>query len=153
MEFSQSDIMNIAYNNFINKFKNELKYLESNSLIDNNERINTLKNIISKYENNINNENSEEIDEEAIDIIKKSVYKKEWHRLQPYHRLELITEYVDKMKEKKKNKKKILKLLEKAIDEGKLNKKKDVKYNSKNNKIEEILVLKLDEDNEYYLDI
>lgn len=130
------------------KFQNELDYLKSNRLDDNNtdwiqSRIEKLELIIQQI-----NEDEEVFKRTKKNNVKdmfieidKYIYKKPWSRLTNFHKINRITEFVnDNIDETRKEY--ILNELVTMVNDKKLNTKNKVDYDSQNCKIIKIKVLK-----------
>ena len=149
-----SNIEKIRRNFFKQKFLSELKYLKQMHLdepdpehcIEN--RINQLESIIK---NLIESQKKQRTLNEMLDEINDCVYHRPWKKLQSFHQVEKIKEYIENnTKYSEKKKKRILPVLVEAADDNKLNKKDMVNYNPSNAAIISIPCLKYSKKNDKY---
>jgi len=126
------------------RFTNELKYLTENSTDKDeevNDRILKLTKIVKNLENQ-KKDSKKNLKEEYFDEISRYVFRQEWKKLTPFHQNIKMNEYINSLvPEINKNKKEIITKLSKLINDKKLNKKDQVKYNPKEEKIESISIL------------
>ena len=118
------------------KFKNELEYLTS--VDPKNDKIEKLTEIIQSLE-------TKSVDTTVQDEIEKYNYKKEWNKLQPFHKIKKLDEYLTKNVKNEKLRMKISKEFALLINNKKLNSNKQVEYNPIEEAIITIPALKIDE--------
>lgn len=151
-----SEIDLIVNKNFKKKISDELAYL-----IDN-ENINIFSNIndIDLSQRIKLLEEHQQLDHVEHDIkqirqnlfteIDKFIYKKQWNKLSPYHKIVKLKEYVKDTYNDGKLQDEIVKKLISYAEEGKINSKKYVIYDPSAEKILSIPVLTVDLEKETY---
>lgn len=125
------------------RFENELNVLLNEEPRDE-VRISQLRTIIDSLIPKIKEKKKDTFFKE----IDKLVFKKLWNRLQPFHRLIKITEYLDENHKDKPYYDELSKELKVLIESGKLTTKKYVEYDSVNEKVTNIPCLVI-QDNKF----
>jgi len=153
---SKSDFDNIRTLHKIKRFENELAYLsgEDAKKIDPliiQERTQNINIILSKLKsesvplnNDVNKINTNEQLNDLYKDIEKYIYRKPWNKLQPFHRITKIKEYVDKNMEDLTFRNQILEELIKLVQDKKLASNNQVKYDPNKEEIEHIPALHID---------
>ncbi len=129
---------------------NKLYWLESElENTTDNERI-VLLNKLLKHEQSLktNYQINDEILQEHLKLLKKAQYQKKWQFMDNDVRLNRLDDYILRHDIKDK---KIVSELKKYINDGTL-KTKHIKYDNINGLINDISILKMDENNKYHLD-
>lgn len=130
------------------RFRNELNFYKSQNDEKNLIRIEKLTKIINSLESTQLVQNKDKI-QHAFDDGYKFVYMKPWRRLQDFHKVVKIKEFVEERYKDEKNKGIIEKMLLEAIEKKQLNKDNYVKYDQNISKIIDIPALKQDNDGNF----
>lgn len=134
------------------RFENEINFLINEDEDKNEERIKQLKEVITIVtKDKLIKVSSVKTMQDTFKDIEKYVYMQPWNKLQNFHKITKIKEFVKKTYNDENVAKKIEKLLVDAVEEKLLNTAKTVIYNQKEGQIESIPVLKQDDDDEFYL--
>jgi hypothetical protein len=145
MQHSQ-EILLCIHQNKKNRFENELEFMKNTSNnhdlenTDSEDRITLLGQIIQNLEEPTANT---DIKETYFNKIDKYIYKKPWNKLQPFHRVIKMEEYIDKMYSDKPYVLKLKKELIRLINKNKLSTKKCVLYDPQSEQITQILSLEI----------
>jgi len=138
------------------RFENELNFLETDVFTDldveeDPEWINTRKEKIKIILKGIddNNKSENNLMDNMFNQINEYSYKKMWHLLQPFHRVEKIKDFLKENIENKDIRNNIEKTLLKLIYNNKLATKKAVIYDHKNEIIKSIPALEIMDTGEY----
>lgn len=153
------DFDKIKNENFRTRITDEIEYLKNN-------------NSLNIFENKDMLSDQEQINKRLLDleiILKKSeepkkhnifsevdkyIYKKPWNRLSSFHKIVKIKEFIKDNYGEGELQTKIINEIVKAIQENKMNTKKQVVYDFSKEKIESVPVLKVNlENNEYKLSL
>lgn len=122
-----------------------------NNQLDNN-RLENIDNIIHKL-NEADDILEKSQKNEYFNEIEKMVYSNKWNNLKQFHKLVKIKEYLDTINMLVTEKDKIFKILEQLLTDKKLKHDKHIVYNSNNQRVTSISILKIDENGKYYIDI
>lgn len=142
-------IEHLRYNLACQRFDNEINFLKDQDNKDEyEERIVLLNKIKDTLVKPTVLKTTKEKREDMFKEIDKHIYKKPWNRLKPIHRLEKVKQFVNTEfdEESETKRKKILADLTKHINNGKLNTKKSVVYDPKEEKILSMPALKVKKD-------
>lgn len=146
MNFNQQ-LENIRNNLRKTRFENELSVLYKEEPKDE-VRIQQIESIIEMLKPELKEKKKDTFFKE----IDKLVFKKLWNRLQPFHRLIKITEYLDENHKDKPYYDELYKEFKTLIESGKLTTKKFVEYDSNNEKITNLPCLIIN-DNKFVIKI
>lgn len=147
----------IKNNNFNRKIKNELEYFKGTNNLsiflnaqenDLNDRIKTLENLLNipvKEQMNVQQQRDKMNSE-----MSKYVYKKQWNKLQPIHKINKLKEYVQEYVKNSTMQEEIIEKITKHINNGMVNTKKYVIYDPNAEKILSLPCLIIDEDTNTY---
>jgi hypothetical protein len=140
------------------RFKNELTFLNDtnygNITEDGenwmSERMAQLEKILENIEKEPMEKPNEKYSKTIFDEVEKYIYKKPWKKLQPFHRMKKIEEYLNDEIKDEKDRKMLIEKFRKLVSEGKLNSDKLVEYDPTNEKIISLSVMTYDENEKSY---
>lgn len=121
----------------INASPNDTKIIQLDDIINN---LKTTETIIDDIKN-----------PNHFNEIEKLVYSKKWHNLQPFHRTAKIKEYFNDLPIDAKLKAQLLLDMEKLMNDKKIKINKHLVYDSNQQKITSMPMLKINEKQQYYL--
>lgn len=140
------------------RFENELNYLtnetkNNQTTEETTNRIGSLTKIIELIEKENMNANPNKGKDKYFEEIDKYIYKKPWNRLNNYHKIVKIKEFI-KTEYPEIIQDKLLKEISQYAEDGKLNTKKHVEYDPKTESIKKIYAIKFNKlDNSYIINL
>lgn len=133
---------------FKSRFEHELKFLEEEHSSD--DRLNYVKNVLKQLNHkNVANQEQEDTKDRFSDV-EQLMYQKKWRQLNNVHKVIKIREYLKILIEDTNNRKTVEKVLVSMVENRKLNSDKIVIYDTVRGKVEDITILKHDDEEDTY---
>jgi hypothetical protein len=156
-----AQIENVKSDNLKKKFRNELHYIKNggnmNMIVNHNEQdMNERITLLEALLNMPLQKKPDSVQQQKESLFRedKFIYKKQWNRLLPFHKIIKLKEYLNENIQNEILRNELIEKISKCTQDGKMNTKKSVIYDPNTEKILSIPCLIIDhEKNTYQLKI